>query len=73
MTLKSDLDKLAKALLNQASEGAKLEEQVDIFKAVATYFTNTQRIAKGKPPEDEGMTFGKLVGGLKNTQPGGSA
>jgi hypothetical protein len=46
---------------------------VDIFKAVATYYVNTQRVAKTKPPEDDTLTFGQLVGKMKPTQPGGTA
>jgi hypothetical protein len=62
MTIKSDLDRLAVALLKQAQERTKsddhasgdtLDLSVDIFKAVAAYHIGAQRVAKGKSGDDE--------------------
>jgi hypothetical protein len=61
MTLKADLDRRAKMLL-EATANSEVEMQIDAFKAVCAYFVATQRIAKGQPPPGDGPTFGDLVG-----------
>lgn len=77
MTLKSDLDRRAKALID-ASAAAEpivpLETQVDVFKAVAAYYLGTQRGTRAPPPPDGAPTFTDLVGKLgKHTQAEGNA
>jgi hypothetical protein len=65
MSLKSDLDKLALALVAQAN-GAELEEQIDIFKAVSAYHLGNERGKKKGEDEPTGATFGGIVDKLKN-------
>ena len=74
MSLKTDLDARAVALLKDTKE-ADLELRVTAFKAVSLYYLGTQRTMKGaKPPEDDGgPTFLDLVKKTKHVQPGGNA
>lgn len=72
MSLKTDLDKRATALL-AATASAEVAEQIDAFKAVSLYYLGTQRVTKGKPEEPGGPTFGDLVGRIKHTHTEGNA
>ena len=74
MTLKKTLDDWADKLAKKAAENAtSLQESIDAFKAVATYFATTQKRAKKPDEEDEpdsgGFNFAHS-GEVVNGEPG---
>jgi hypothetical protein len=70
MTIKTDLPKLAEKLLTMAlGDDVTSDFRIDTFKAVATYHLASQKVAKGKQPEDPGnVTFGQLVNNIKQKE-----
>ena len=54
MTLEQTLDKLAKTLVDKASQDAtSLQESIDAFKALTAYYAAKQRHAKKAGDEDD--------------------
>ena len=76
MSLKSQLDKRAEQLLEATSAAeppVALDIQIDAFKAVSAYYLGTQRGAKGKGDEEEGVTFADLINGSSSITTEGNA
>jgi hypothetical protein len=63
MSLKTELAGLALDLVKDVRrEGAKLEDRVDVFKAVSAYHLGSQRAFKGKQPDDpEAPSFKDII------------
>jgi hypothetical protein len=70
MTIKTDLPKLAEKLLALAlSEAVTPDSRIDIFKAVSAYHLASQKVAKGKQPDEpDTVTFGQLVKNIKQKE-----